>query len=57
MKSLAKIHDPRAVPALVKVLETPADEQDFFLNQVAAESLGELGDAARRCRRSSAACS
>lgn len=45
MRSLAKIHDARAVPAIVKVLETPADEQDFFLNRVAAEELGNLGDA------------
>lgn len=45
MRSLAKIHDPRAVPALMKILETPADDQDFYLNQVAAEQLGLLGDA------------
>jgi HEAT repeat protein len=45
MKSLAKIKDKRAVPALVKVLVTPADEQDFYLNSVAAESLGAFGDA------------
>jgi HEAT repeat protein len=44
MKSLAKIKDPRATDALIKVLETPADDQDFFLNQVAAQTLGELGD-------------
>ncbi len=46
MESLAKIHDKRAVPAIAKVLETPADEQDFFLNRVAAIALGDLGDAA-----------
>jgi HEAT repeat protein len=45
MESLAKIHDPRAVPAIAKILETSADEQDFFLNRVAAEQLGILGDA------------
>jgi HEAT repeat protein len=45
MRSLAKIHDARAVGAIVKVLETPADDQDFYLNQVAAEQLGNLGDA------------
>jgi HEAT repeat protein len=44
MKSLVKIGDKRAVDVLVKVLETPADEQDFFLNQVAAQSLGKLKD-------------
>lgn len=31
MESLAKIHDPKATPAIAKILETPADEQDFFL--------------------------
>ncbi len=45
MKSLVKIHDASAVDALVSVLETPADDQDFFLNQVAAQSLGDFGDA------------
>jgi HEAT repeat protein len=45
MKSLAKIKDPKAVDALIKVLETSADDQDFYLNQVAAQSLGELGNA------------
>jgi HEAT repeat protein len=44
MKSIGKIHDPRAVPALTKVLQTPAEEQDFFLNLLAADTLGELGD-------------
>ena len=45
MKSLAKLKDKRAVDAVMKVLETPADEQDFFLNQLAAMTLGELADA------------
>jgi HEAT repeat protein len=44
MKSLAKIKDPRGVDALIKVLTTSADDQDFFLNQVAAKSLGAFGD-------------
>ena len=44
MKSLAKIHDPRAVDALVKVLSTPADDQDFYLNKIAARSLGQFSD-------------
>ena len=44
MKSLGKIHDPKAIDALTKVLQTPADEQDFFLNLVAADTLGEIGD-------------
>ncbi len=44
MKALAKTKAPTAVDALVKVLETSADEQDFFLNQEAAKALGELSD-------------
>src|SRR5579883_3500329 len=44
MKALARIKDPRAVDALVKVLSTPADEQDFFLNKVAAKSLADFAD-------------
>lgn len=44
MKSLAKIKDPRAVDALIKVLSTSAEEQDFFLNKVAAQSLGGFAD-------------
>jgi HEAT repeat protein len=46
MESLAKIHDHRATPAIAKVLETPADDQDFYLNKKAAEQLGVLGDPA-----------
>jgi HEAT repeat protein len=45
MKALVKIHDPKAVDALVKVLETSADDQDFFLNHEAASYLGAFGDA------------
>jgi HEAT repeat protein len=44
MSSLAKIGDKKAVPALTKILETPADEQDFFLNKRAAEQLGNFKD-------------
>jgi HEAT repeat protein len=46
MQSLAKIHDPKAVGPIAKVLTTPADDQDFYLNSVAAVELGNLGDAA-----------
>jgi len=46
MSSLAKIHDPKAAAAISKVLETPADDQDFYLNHEAAIALGELGDPA-----------
>jgi HEAT repeat protein len=45
MKALAKIHDAKGVEAIIKVLETSADEQDFFLNQEAAKALGQFGDA------------
>ena len=38
------IGDKRAVPSLVKILETSADEQDFLLNQKAALGLAELRD-------------
>jgi len=52
MKALTKIHADggqaaskgKTVDALIKILETSADDQDFFLNQVAATSLGELAD-------------
>jgi HEAT repeat protein len=44
MESLAKIHDKRAAAAMSKILETPADDQDFYLNSVAARELGNLGD-------------
>jgi HEAT repeat protein len=46
MESLAKIHDKKATAAIAKILETPADDQDFFLNSVAAVALGNLGDPA-----------
>jgi HEAT repeat protein len=46
MLSLAKFgKDPKVVAALMKVLERSADEQDFFLNKVAAIQLGNIGDA------------
>ncbi len=44
MKSLAKIGDKRGVEALDKVLSTSADDQDFFLNKVAARSLANFRD-------------
>lgn len=45
MKALTAIKDPAAVPALMKVVEVSADEQDFFLNREAAKHLGEFADA------------
>jgi HEAT repeat protein len=46
IRALAKIGDRRAVPTLAKILTTPADEQDFLLNQKAALALAELRDPA-----------
>ena len=44
MRALVKIGDKRAVPTLMKVLTTSADEQDFALNQKAALGLAEFRD-------------
>ena len=44
IRALVKIGDKRAVPALMKILTTSADEQDFLLNQKAALGLAELRD-------------
>ncbi len=44
MRALTAIKDPSAVDALDQVLETPADEQDFFLNKQAARHLGEFAN-------------
>jgi HEAT repeat protein len=44
MLSLAKLKDPRGLDAIIKVLGRSADEQDFFLNKVAAIQLGKIGD-------------
>src|SRR3954452_2282234 len=44
MRALVKIGDKRAVPVLMKVLTTSADEQDFLLNQRAALALAEFRD-------------
>jgi len=44
IRALVRIGDRKAVPALVKILGTSADEQDFALNQKAALGLAELRD-------------
>jgi HEAT repeat protein len=44
LRALVKIGDKRAVPTLMKILTTSADEQDFALNQKAALGLAELRD-------------
>ena len=46
MRALVKIGDKRAVPTLMKILTTSADEQDFLLNQKAALGLAEFRDPA-----------
>ena len=44
LRALVKIGDKRAVPTLMKILTTSADDQDFLLNQKAALGLAELRD-------------
>lgn len=44
MKAITAIRDPRSVLALHQVIETSADEQDFFLNKEAARHLGAFAD-------------
>jgi HEAT repeat protein len=44
LRALVKIGDKRAVPALMHILTTSADDQDFALNQKAALGLAELRD-------------
>jgi HEAT repeat protein len=44
VESLGLIGDKRASKAIVKILETSADEQDFFVNKIAAIALERLGD-------------
>ena len=44
IRALVKIGDKQAVPTLMKILTTSADEQDFLLNQKAALGLAELRD-------------
>ena len=42
IRALVRIGDKRAVPLLIKILNTSANEQDFLLNQRAALGLAEL---------------
>ena len=42
--ALVEIGDRKAVPALIRILQNVSGEQDFSLNQRAAEALGQLGD-------------
>ena len=44
IRALVKIGDKRAVPTLMKIVTTSADDQDFLLNQKAALALAEFRD-------------
>jgi len=44
IRALVKIGDKRAVPTLMKILTTSADDQDFLLNQKSALALAEFRD-------------
>jgi hypothetical protein len=44
MRAMVKIGDKKAVPTLMKILTTSADDQDFLLNQKAALGLAEFRD-------------
>jgi HEAT repeat protein len=44
IRALVKIGDKRAVPTLMKIVTTSADDQDFLLNQKAALALAEFHD-------------
>ncbi len=44
IRALVRIGDKKAVPTLITILGTSADEQDFALNQKAALGLAELRD-------------
>src|SRR5439155_20204989 len=44
IRALVKIGDKRAVPTLMKIMTTSADDQDFLLNQKAALALAEFRD-------------
>ena len=46
IRALVKIGDKRAVPPLMKIVTTSADDQDFLLNQKAALALAEFRDPA-----------
>jgi HEAT repeat protein len=44
IRALVKIGDKRAVPMLMKILTTSADDQDFLFNQKSALALAEFRD-------------
>ncbi len=44
IRALVRIGDTKALPTLIKIVATSADEQDFLLNQKAALGLAEFRD-------------
>ncbi|HND11715.1 MAG TPA: HEAT repeat domain-containing protein [Pseudomonadota bacterium] len=44
IKALAAIKDPSSVDTLNEILETSADDQDFFINKTTAKVLAEFAD-------------
>jgi HEAT repeat protein len=46
VEAFGRIGDRAAVPALVALVDKPAEEQDFFINKLATVALGQLGDPA-----------
>jgi len=42
IRALGRLGDPKATDVLIKVLRTKPGRQDFFLNKLAARSLGQL---------------
>jgi HEAT repeat protein len=44
VEAFMKIEDPRSVPAMIQILDTSAEEQDFFVNKLTAIALGVVGD-------------
>ncbi|MBK6848772.1 MAG: HEAT repeat domain-containing protein [Proteobacteria bacterium] len=46
IRALERLADRAAVPALIKVVEARPEQQDFFLNKLAAVALGSFADPA-----------
>lgn len=44
IKALIKMKDPRTVDTFISILSRTADEQDFYLNKLAAQALGDVPD-------------
>lgn len=44
VEAFMKIKDPRSVPAMIQILDTSPEEQDFFVNKLTAIALGVVGD-------------